>query len=205
MAARDLKLDHAVITSVTRDDLSDGGAGHFAETVREVARLCPEASVEVLVPDFQGNAKSVETVLRAGPDVFNHNLETVKRLYGALRPGASYERSLNLLERARGIAPNIVAKSGIMVGAGETVDELKELFDDLSGRGLHILTIGQYLRPTPLHHEVDRYLEPEEFDFLKSLAKGAGIPSVVSGPLVRSSFKAKEAMDSITPNGHEHI
>jgi len=189
-----LGLQFAVITSVTRDDLPDGGAGVFAETIGAIRRHCPSAGVEALVPDFQGSEEALRVVVEAYPDVLSHNLETVPRLYPQLRQGASYERSLELLERAREWAPKMLTKSGIMVGVGETFDEVLALVSDLVRVGCHALTIGQYLQPTILHHPVEKYLHPDEFEELKSLAMARGMSKVVAGPLVRSSFHAGEIM-----------
>ncbi|MFP4036986.1 MAG: lipoyl synthase, partial [Desulfobacteraceae bacterium] len=157
-------LKYAVITSVTRDDLPDGGAGHFAETIIAVKRSCPGVAVEVLIPDFLGSAESLETVLGAGPDVVNHNLETVPRLYPSVRPGADYGRSLQLLRRAAGNRSKVITKSGLMLGLGEREEELDKVFSDLAGVGCRILTLGQYLRPSRAHLPVERYVPPEEFD-----------------------------------------
>ncbi len=188
-AARRMNLRHVVITSVTRDDLADGGAAHFAKCIVETRKLLPESTIEVLTPDLRGDLQALEIVLRESPDVFNHNVETVPRLYRTVRPGADYLRSLRVLNGARGRA-NIWVKSGIMVGLGETVDELKQLFDDLAANGVSLLTIGQYLAPSAQHLPVERYLHPDEFDLLKKFANAAGIPTVFSGPLVRSSYLA---------------
>lgn len=185
-----LGLTHAVVTSVTRDDLPDGGAGQFARTIRAVRRTSPQVSVEVLVPDFRGCPDALRKVIDAGPDVINHNLETVWRLYPVLREGASYQRSLELLRRVKEINKSIVTKSGIMLGVGETRREVEELTQDLVGVDCTVLTIGQYLRPSRGHHPVDRYVTPEEFAELEAMALVAGIKRVTAGPLVRSSYKA---------------
>ena len=184
-----LSLRHAVITSVNRDELDDGGAGIFARTLAAVHRLCPDTTVEVLIPDFQGNWDALATVLAAGPDILNHNIETVPRLYSLMRPQARYERSLELLERARteGDAPT---KSGVMLGAGETKAEAEQTIADLAGVGCAILTIGQYLSPSDRHVPVARFVHPDEFDELGELARQAGLGHVESGPLVRSSYHA---------------
>lgn len=188
-AAARLNLRHVVITSVTRDDLPDGGAAQFAECITRVRDLLPKATIEVLTPDFRGNLQALELVLARTPDVFNHNVETVPRLYPAVRPAANYRQSLEVLAAAHG-RKGIWVKSGIMVGLGETVDELKQLFDDLAASSVSLLTIGQYLAPSAAHYPVDRYLHPDEFGHLQKLAVQSGIPTVFSGPLVRSSYLA---------------
>lgn len=188
-AAHRMDLRHVVITSVTRDDLADGGAEQFAKCIVATRKLLPRSTIEVLTPDFRGDLRSLEIVLRESPDVFNHNVETVPRLYQSVRPGADYHRSLRVLNGARGRA-SIWVKSGIMVGLGETMDELKQLFDDLAANSVFLLTIGQYLAPSAQHLPVERYLHPDEFDLLKEFANAAGIPTVFSGPLVRSSYLA---------------
>ena len=188
-AARGLNLRHVVVTSVTRDDPPDGGARHFAATVAALRQEVPEASIEILTPDFRGVADAVGIVIEAAPDVFNHNVETVPRLYPTVRPGADYRRSLDLL-RAVGARSTIVTKSGLMVGVGETRDELIAVFKDLADAGVRVLTIGQYLAPSKDHLPVVRYWHPDEFSDLKREAEIAGIGTVVSAPLVRSSYKA---------------
>lgn len=190
-------LRHAVVTSVTRDDLSDGGATSFAATIRAIRKQCRQTTIEVLIPDFQGNWANLQTVIEARPDVINHNLETVPRLYPVLRSAAIYERSLELLQRVGTRGEGIVAKSGIMVGVGETRGEVIDLIRDLVRVHVHILTIGQYLQPTSNHYPVDRYLPPEEFDELRILATAAGIGKVAAGPLVRSSYKAGEMFEQL--------
>jgi len=192
-----LGLKHAVITSVTRDDLPDGGAGQFARTIRAIRRVSPGTTVEVLIPDFQGCDKALREVVEAGPDVVNHNLETVPRLYPVLRVGASYSRSLGLLKRILDLSKTIISKSGIMVGAGETFQETTEVIKDLAGVGCVVLTIGQYLRPTRLHHPVDRFVPPAEFEELRVLALDQGIKKVMAGPLVRSSYRAAECLQDL--------
>lgn len=181
-------LSYAVVTSVTRDDLTDGGAGAFAGTIAAIRRRSPDCRVEVLVPDFQGSLASLEAVLDAGPHVVNHNVETVPSLYPRVRPGADYGRSLHLLERAkqRGFA----TKSGIMLGLGEEVGEIRSVLQGLRSVGCEILTVGQYLRPSPRHLPVERYYRPEEFETLRNEALGLGFRSVAAGPLVRSSYHA---------------
>lgn len=184
-----LGLRHAVITSVTRDDLLDGGAQVFASTIEAIRQVSPGTTVEVLIPDFRGERDALATVAAARPEVFNHNVETVPRLYRSVRPHAEYRRSLAVLRFARE-HPSMIVKSGIMVGVGESDDELRELFTDLANSGCQVLTIGQYLRPTSQHHPVHRYVAPEEFDRLKEEALAAGLEKVVAGPLVRSSYRA---------------
>ena len=177
---------------MTRDDLEDGGASAFAATILAIRRHSPDVPVEVLVPDFQGSNRALETVVKARPAIINHNLETVPRLYPDLRPQASYERSLELLRRVRDYDPDVFTKSGIMVGAGETSDEILALVSDLIEVGCRVLTIGQYLQPSPLHHPVMRYLPPQEFEELKRTALKKGMQIVAAAPLVRSSYKARE-------------
>ena len=191
-----MQLKHAVITSVDRDDLADGGAFIFAETIRETRARVPECRIEVLIPDFQGLESSLRTVLDAGPDVLNHNIETVPRLYRMARSGGKYPRSLELLDRSRRYTPAIATKTGIMVGLGEEIDEVVSVFDDLRNAGVAILTIGQYLRPTPEHAPMVRYYHPDEFADLKRIALGKGFVHVESGPLVRSSYHAHEQADA---------
>src|SRR6516162_10044682 len=195
-AVATLGLKHAVVTSVNRDDDNLGGARIFAETIREIRRLSPLCRVEVLIPDFQGMEEALRTVLEAVPDVLNHNTETVPRLYRVVRSGARYARSLELLENAKKYSPAMVTKSGLMVGLGETADELMEVFDDLGSRGVDILTIGQYLRPSRDHLPIARFYSPEEFQFLREAALRCGFRHVESGPLVRSSYHAHEHVPS---------
>ena len=188
-AASRLQLRHVVITSVTRDDLADGGASHFATTVREVRSKLPSCTIEVLTPDFRGSESALATVMQSSPDIFNHNIETVPRLYAEIRPAVEYRRSLEVLRRARH-SHNACTKSGLMVGLGETADELKQVFGDLTDTGVSILTIGQYLAPSRDHFGVVRYYHPDEFVLLEAWARDAGIGTVISGPLVRSSYLA---------------
>jgi lipoic acid synthetase len=189
-------LRHAVITSVDRDDLPDGGASIFAETIRRTRARVPACRVEVLIPDFQGAERPLLQVLEAGPHVLNHNVETVPRLYRMARSGGRYPRSLELLDRARRYRPAIPTKTGIMAGLGEAIDEIVSVFDDLRDVGVSILTIGQYLRPTPSHAPMVRYYHPDEFADLKRLALARGFVHVESGPLVRSSYHAHEQADA---------
>jgi lipoyl synthase len=191
-AVATLGLKHAVITSVNRDDDNIGGAKIFAETIRQVRRLCAGCGVEVLIPDFQGSEKALRIVLDARPDVLNHNTETVPRLYRAVRSGARYDRTLLLLENAKRFSPGMVTKSGVMVGLGETITELIEVFQHLGSRGVDILTVGQYLRPSRDHLPISRFYTPQEFEFLKQEALRLGFCHVESGPLVRSSYHAHE-------------
>ena len=191
-----MALRHAVITSVDRDDLADGGAFIFAETIRRTRERVPGCRIEVLIPDFQGLESSLRSVLDAGPDVLNHNIETVPRLYRMARSGGKYARSLELLDRSRQYRPDIGTKTGMMVGLGEQIDEVVAVFDDLRRVGVSILTIGQYLRPTPAHAPMVRYYHPDEFAALKRLALARGFVHVESGPLVRSSYHAHEQADA---------
>jgi lipoic acid synthetase len=190
-------LQHVVITSVDRDDLPDGGAGLFADTIREVRARRPECRVEVLIPDFQGAEEPLRAVLDSAPDILNHNTETVRRLYRVARSGGRYVRTLELLDRARGYAPGIPTKSGLMVGLGESWDELIATLRDLNEVGVSILTIGQYLRPTESHLTMVRYYTPAEFAELKRIALELGFRHVESGPLVRSSYHAHEQADAL--------
>jgi len=191
-AVATLGIKHAVVTSVNRDDDNIGGARIFAETIKEIRNLSPECRVEVLIPDFQGIDEALRIVLDALPDVLNHNTETVPRLYRVVRSGARYERTLQLLENAKKFSPGMVTKSGVMVGLGETVSELIEVFRDLGSRGVDILTVGQYLRPSRDHLPITRFYTPDEFRFLKEAALQYGFRHVESGPLVRSSYHAHE-------------
>ncbi len=196
-AAVALGLRYVVITSVTRDDLPDGGAAHFAATIRAVRNALPAAKVEVLTPDFQGERDSVGIVLDARPDVFNHNIETVKRLYDIVRPGADYQRSLEVLRIARALMPGLKRKSGVMLGLGETVDEIREVFRDIRAAGCDFLTVGQYLRPAKNNLPVVEYIHPDVFEALRLYALGLGFEFVASGPLVRSSMNAEEMYNSV--------
>ena len=189
-------LRFAVITSVDRDDLADGGASIFADTIRATRARVPSCRIEVLIPDFQGIESSLRTVLDASPDVLNHNIETVPRLYRMARSGGRYQRSLELLDRSRHYRSDIATKTGIMVGLSETVEELVAVFDDLRQVGVSILTIGQYLRPSPRHARMHRYYHPDEFAELKAIAMRKGFVHVESGPLVRSSYHAHEQADA---------
>lgn len=193
-AARELNLRHVVVTSVTRDDLPDGGAGHFARTVREIKKQCPGVTVEVLVPDFGGNTGALKQVVAAEPDVIGHNLETVPSLYPAVRPGAGYRRSLRILGAIKEYNRGIFTKSGLMVGLGEKEAELVPVFRDLREAGCDFLTIGQYLQPTSGHYPVVEYVPPEKFGRYRELALEAGFSRVISAPLARSSYHAHEML-----------
>jgi lipoyl synthase len=195
-AVATLGLKHAVITSVNRDDDNLGGARIFAETIREVRRVAPECRVEVLIPDFQGLDEALRIVLGAKPNVLNHNTESVPRLYRAVRSGARYERTLRLLENAKQFSPGMVTKSGVMVGLGESMTELVDVFRDLAERRVDILTVGQYLRPSRDHLPIARFYTPQEFQYLKDEALRLGFRHVESGPLVRSSYHAHEQADA---------
>jgi lipoic acid synthetase len=200
-----LELSYVVVTSVDRDDLPDFGAGHFAATVRETRSRVPDCRIEVLIPDFQGDETALKTVLDAGPDVLNHNIETVPRLYRSARPGGRYDRALQLLDRARSLAPHIPTKSGLMVGLGETTAEVVDTLRDLRRVGCQIVTIGQYLRPSIANLPMERYYTPSEFAELKRIGVELGFGHVESGALVRSSYHAHEQADSLagavtTPN-----
>ncbi len=197
-----LGLAHAVLTSVNRDDLRDGGAAHFARAIAAIRRATPAVIVEVLTPDFAGRAASIDLVADARPDVYNHNLETVPRLYRTVRPGASYARSLELLGRVGGRA---ATKSGLMLGLGERRDEVLGVLRDLREAGVQCLTLGQYLRPTLRHLPVERYLDPAEFDELALRARDLGFTSVASGPLVRSSFHAEASFRALEKNRHAPV
>jgi len=189
-AVGQLGLSHVVITSVDRDDLEDGGAAHFARTIRRIREASPNTTIEVLTPDFMRKKGAVETVVEARPDVFNHNLETVPRLYPGIRPGARYFTSLQLLARVKELDPEMFTKSGIMVGLGETREEVGQVMDDQRAADVDFLTIGQYLQPTPKHAPVDRFVTPEEFGSYATLARGKGFLMVSASPLTRSSHHA---------------
>jgi lipoic acid synthetase len=190
-AVAQMGLGHAVVTSVNRDELPDGGAETFAETIREIRRQSPNTTVEVLIPDFVGRVESLDAVLAARPEILNHNVETVPRLYPRVRPQARYERSLEVLRRTKERAPELVCKSGIMVGLGETRDEALATMRDIAAQGTDILTVGQYLRPSPMHLPIERYWTPSEFDELRDAGMTMGFRHVEAGPLVRSSYHAE--------------
>lgn len=199
-AVAELQLKHAVITSVDRDDLPDFGAYIFAETIRQIKQRLPDCSVEVLVPDFQGNRDSIRTVLGAEPDIYNHNTETVPRLYKKCRPGGRYPRVMDIFRTAKEIAPHIPTKTGIILGMGETLQEVEIVMRDLRAVDVDILTLGQYLRPSDGHIALDRYVTPEEFRRLYDVGMEMGFRHVESGPLVRSSYHAWEQVQAAGVN-----
>jgi lipoic acid synthetase len=196
-ATAQLGLKHVVVTSVDRDDLDDGGAAHFAETIRELRRQSPGTSIEVLTPDFLRKDGALERVVEAKPDVFNHNLETVPSLYLTVRPGARYYHSVRLLARVKELDPSIFTKSGIMVGLGEERNEILQVMDDLRSAEVDFLTVGQYLQPTRKHHSVVRYLDPAEFEAIKTIAFSKGFLMVAASPLTRSSHHAGEDFEKL--------
>jgi lipoate synthase len=195
-AAEQMGLRHCVVTSVARDDLADGGASIFAGTIRAIRERMPFCRVEVLIPDFMGNADSLQVVMDAKPDILNHNIETVERMSNRVRAKAKYRRSLELLKRAKEMNPKIPTKSSIMLGVGETYEEVLQAMDDLRAVDCNILTLGQYLQPTPNHMPIERYVHPDEFKSLKEEGYKRGFRHVESGPLVRSSYHAHEQTDS---------
>jgi len=195
-AAARLGLRYVVLTSVNRDDLDDGGAAHFAATVEAVRRALPQSGIEVLTPDFKGDRRALATVLGASPTVFNHNIETVPRLFGRVRPQGRYRLSLDVLAAARELRPDVPTKSGLMVGLGESDDEIRDVLRELRENGVQIVTIGQYLRPSRQHEPVDRYLRPEAFEALAAEARAIGFPTVYAGVFVRSSYNAFEVFRS---------
>lgn len=197
LVAKTLKLNHVVVTSVNRDDLSDQGSLHFARTIYEIRNLTPEVTIEVLTPDFRGNKECILNVIKAKPDIYNHNLETVPRLYKKVRPGAVYERSLNLIKFVKNTDPKIITKSGIMLGLSETKEEITLVIKDLFKCGCDYLTLGQYMQPSLNSFPVFRYLVPQEFEQFKEIALEIGFKKVFSGPLVRSSYHAKELHETI--------
>lgn len=197
-AARTMALQFVVLTSVTRDDLPDGGAAHWVETIRAIRNACPRAGIECLIPDFAGNEAAVDQVCRERPDVLNHNIETVPRLYEKVRPEARYHRSLDLLRRAASVF-GLTTKSGMMVGMGESFEEVGEAIQDLANHGCRMLTIGQYLQPSTRHIPVERYIPPEEFARYRDLALSLGFSSVQSGPFVRSSYHAASSSAECIP------
>lgn len=202
-AAKKLGLRHVVITQVTRDDLEDGGAGQFAECLRQLHEMCPGTTVEVLTSDMKGSHDCLDIVLQAGPDVFNHNVEMPKELYSKVRPEARYERSLDVLRYVKETYPDVLTKTGFMVGLGETEKQIDALLDDLVETGCDILTIGQYLQPSPQHYPLQRYVTPEEFDHYKEMALDKGFRFVTSTPLVRSSYRAAEAVEAVSESRAE--
>lgn len=196
-AAARLGLRHVVVTAVARDDLEDGGAGHFAATVHALRVRLPEATVEVLIPDFKGDDRALGTVLEAGPDVLNHNIEAVRRIFPEVRPQGSYDRSLRLLRRAKEMRPGCTTKSGLIVGFGESEDEVLETLRDLRAAGCEVVTIGQYLQPTPQHRPVSEYVHPDRFRSYREAGEAMGFAAVFSGPLVRSSYHAGEVFERV--------
>ena len=196
-AALDLNLKYVVVTSVTRDDLEDGGASHFADTIKAIKTTLPnKPKVEVLIPDFQGNINALRIVVSANPNVLNHNIETVPSLYPTARPEANYQQSLELFKNVKAINASMPVKSGIMVGLGETIEELEHTMEDLFQYGCDILTLGQYLQPTKAHLTVKKYYSPDEFKQLENKARQIGFKKVAAGPFVRSSYNAKDLFDS---------
>ena len=191
-AIADLQLKHAVVTSVTRDDLPDGGAGHFAELVEQIKRLAPGCRIELLIPDLQGDWDALQTIIDSGPDIIGHNIETVPRFYAEVRPEAEYSRSLEVLSQIKQRATKIISKSGLMLGMGETKEEILQVMRDLRQYQCQILTLGQYLQPTRQHYPVHDYISPEQFDDLAKLGHELGFDHVEAGPLVRSSYHAEE-------------
>ena len=187
-----LGLKYCVVTSVTRDDLPDGGASVFAESIIRIHDVAPDCKLEVLIPDFLGDDDDLKTVLDAGPDVLNHNIETTRSIFRQVRPKGNYDRSLRLIRRSNEMAPNVPTKSGMMVGLGETKDEIKQTMEDLLTVQCQLLTIGQYLQPSPIHRKLDRFYSPEEFDELAQIGTSMGFRHVASGHLVRSSYHADE-------------
>jgi lipoic acid synthetase len=196
-ATRALGLSHVVVTSVDRDDLPDGGADHFARTIRAIRETCDGATIEVLTPDFLRKQGALEQVIAAGPDVFNHNLETVPSLYVTVRPGARYFHSLRLLQRAKEIEPKIFTKSGLMLGLGETRNEVMQVMDDMRSADVDFITLGQYLQPTRKHHPVARFVPPEEFETYRTIALAKGFAYVAASPLTRSSHHAGEDFERL--------
>ncbi|HEY2932631.1 MAG TPA: lipoyl synthase [Acidobacteriota bacterium] len=196
-AVRKMGLRHVVVTSVDRDDLADGGAGVFASTIAQIRRLNPECAVEVLIPDFRGDAVALRTVVDAAPDILNHNIETVPRLYRRARSGGKYPRSIGLLRDAKAWRPLMVTKTGMMLGLGESREEIVQVMRDLVAAGVQILTLGQYLQPTRGHLPVDRFYHPDEFKELKVLGEALGFEHVEAGPLVRSSYQADKQFELV--------
>ena len=205
VAVEKMGLKHVVITSVDRDDLSDGGAEHFVKTIEAIRFKSPNTTVEILTPDFKNKAGAVEIVAKSRPDVFNHNLETVPRLYPTVRPGARYFTSLRVLEKAKEIDGTIFTKSGLMVGLGETKEEVGQVMDDLRAAGIDFLTVGQYLQPTPKHAPVERFWTPEEFQGLEKMARAKGFLMVSASPLTRSSHHAGEDFERLKAARAEKI
>ncbi|MCD6326756.1 lipoyl synthase [bacterium] len=201
LAAKELSLRHCVVTSVTRDDLPDGGASQFKETIDAIRTTTPEMTIEVLTPDFNGDIESLKTVIYARPDVFNHNIETAPRLYPRIRPKADYRTSLRLLAAAKEIEPEIITKSGLMLGLSETLPEIESVLTDLASANVDAVTIGQYMRPSLENVAVSAYLEPSFYQRLAGIGEAIGIKYIMAGPLVRSSYNAVELVDRITADG----
>lgn len=197
LAVQQMGLRHVVVTSVTRDDIPDGGAQHYADTISSIRRSNPGSTIEVLIPDFGGDIDALSLVIRAMPDIINHNMETVPRLYRVVRPGAMYERSLMFFEHAKNACPDIITKSGLMVGLGEKFEEIIDVMKDLIAAGCEVLTIGQYLSPGRQHLPVQRFYHPDEFEELRVKGRGMGFSHVEAGPLVRSSYHAAEQLISV--------
>jgi lipoic acid synthetase len=196
-AVKKLGLNYAVVTSVTRDDLPDGGAGQYAGTIWAIRKMNPECKIEVLIPDFKGDKSALEAVVVSKPDVLNHNIETVPRLYSKVRPQADYHRSLDLLKSVKEMEPDCVTKSGLMVGVGETIDDVEQVFRDLRDADCDLITVGQYLRPSRDNIPVERYVHPDEFEELRKTAIEMGFKNAASGPFVRSSYFADEQAKNI--------
>ncbi|MBU6319053.1 MAG: lipoyl synthase [Alphaproteobacteria bacterium] len=196
-AVATMGLEHVVITSVDRDDLADGGAAHFAETVRAIRQASPNSTIEILTPDFLRKGRAADVVIDARPDVFNHNLETVPRLYLSIRPGSRYYHSLRLLERVKERDPSQFTKSGLMVGLGESKEEVMQVMDDMRSAGVDFITIGQYLQPSRKHAPVDRFVTPEEFQALETIARAKGFLMCASSPMTRSSYHAGEDFERL--------
>lgn len=193
-AVKDLGLKYAVITSVTRDDLPDGGAGHFAKCIEEIRKISPDTKIEILTPDFKGNIESLNTIIKAHPDVFNHNIEAVRGIFKTVRPQGNYDVSLSVLKYIKENS-DIKTKSGLIIGLGENFEQIKETFEDLYNVGCDILTVGQYIQPSKEHYPVGKYYKPEEYEELKKLATSVGIKHSQIGPLVRSSYNAASLME----------
>ena len=204
-AMAELGLRHIVITSVDRDDLADGGASQFVQSIEAIRETSPESTIEVLTPDFRNKDGAIEAVTRARPDVYNHNLETVPRLYRQVRPGANYAHSLSLLARVKKQDPNIFTKSGIMLGLGEEQDEVEQVMDDMRAADIDFITIGQYLRPSPRHAKVERYWTPQEFEAIAEIAHTKGFLMVSCSPMTRSSYHADEDFETLQRRRNERI
>lgn len=200
-AVKEMKLKHVVITSVTRDDLPDGGANHFAETILKIRELTPRVTIEVLIPDFQGDRDALQKVVDARPEIINHNIETVPRLYPEVRAMANYDQSLELLQRVKEMDPKIITKSGVMVGLGESTAETEQTLRDLRAHDCELLTIGQYLAPSRAHYPVKEYVTPAQFEAYKKTAESLGFTAVASAPLVRSSYHAHELFGESKEHG----